>query len=416
MYNTLILSTDRHLRMNTYKFTVSEYQYTQLVRDLKKFNKIARKLNCPEATLFTDSVNSILDPAEVEKRSLDPDDIMWNVPTCNSYDCTLHGTTLIAGDYTFVGSLDHIHARGHVKVYSTSNQQIPKEYHDADAWCNHCEKKRYRSYTFIVKNNLTGEYKQVGSNCLHDFLGHDVKDLIRALKFMVKINDVDFNYEHKGRKKATDVYSAKNILSLTNATIRAFGWAAGNSATHIPTAEVIKTMCVAPHTKEGTFWINKVNEDRRDAGDELSSTAVLKWIENSTSNSSYMSRLRAIVKRDVTTWDFNILCSAIEAFKKEKKAEIEREAMFSQEYVGTVGERLELTLKCDNVRLIDTEYGQTAIHDFVDDDRHVYVWFASNGKKLPVGVTLQVKATVKKHHKYKEQPQTVLTRVTRVEK
>lgn len=83
------------------------------------------------------------------------------------------------------------------------------------------------------------------------------------------------------------------------------------------------------------------------------------------------------------------------------------------EYVGSIGERLELFLTVERVIELDNNFGRSSMHIFKDDCGNSYVWTTAS-KTWPVGSEHHIKGTVKDHRKYRNQCQTILTRCLEV--
>ena len=85
----------------------------------------------------------------------------------------------------------------------------------------------------------------------------------------------------------------------------------------------------------------------------------------------------------------------------------------TSEYVGNVGQRMELTLTVTNAIELDGNYGRSMMHIMEDEDGNVFVWSTAS-KTLEEGSTFHCKGTVKDHRVYRNTKQTVLTRCTEV--
>lgn len=66
----------------------------------------------------------------------------------------------------------------------------------------------------------------------------------------------------------------------------------------------------------------------------------------------------------------------------------------SSEWVGKVGERLDLVLTVTANREVENGYGTAHIHHFEDADGNLYGWF-TNARDWPVGETKTIRGTVK---------------------
>ena len=79
------------------------------------------------------------------------------------------------------------------------------------------------------------------------------------------------------------------------------------------------------------------------------------------------------------------------------------------EYVGEIGERLELDVTVTKKTLSEGYYGVQTTHYFEDEIGNVYVWKTS-AKSLAEGQSYHIKGTVKEFKTYHGQKQTWLTR------
>ena len=83
------------------------------------------------------------------------------------------------------------------------------------------------------------------------------------------------------------------------------------------------------------------------------------------------------------------------------------------EYVGSIGERLELFLTVERTIELDGNYGRSTMHIMRDDCGNLFVWTTAS-KSWSTGTEHHIKGTVKDHRKYKNECQTVLTRCLEV--
>ena len=79
------------------------------------------------------------------------------------------------------------------------------------------------------------------------------------------------------------------------------------------------------------------------------------------------------------------------------------------EYVGNIGDRLDLVLTCVKTIPVEGYYGINTIHTFQDEDENVFVW-STSAKVLSEGTTYAVRGTVKGHDLFRNTRQTILTR------
>ena len=85
------------------------------------------------------------------------------------------------------------------------------------------------------------------------------------------------------------------------------------------------------------------------------------------------------------------------------------------EYIGTIGERLEVNLTVRRAIALENGYSSeySIMHIMEDDTGNVFVWTTA-AKNWKEGTTHKVRGTVKDHKLYKNVRQTILTRCMEV--
>lgn len=398
--------------MKTYKFRISTQQKVKLSADVEKFNKLADKLSCPRAVLNTECVSVATSPHHKTNTIVD---ISWHLPHTKFHDCELTVSTIIAGDYTFIGAI-------HYDSKSDMTDIIPfvdtVKFEDSyTPTCDECNTGRKRKITYLVQSNVDASILQIGSSCMRDFCGYSAANLLNALKFSTKFSNIGSNYQFDPMLQTSKMveYGIKEIFMLANAVIRVYGWHPGRSETHIPTSDVVKQICNQPESKEGAYWLTKVQEYNKTNTDENIANEISKWIRTDTSSSDYMSQLRRVINMGtVSTNHFNMICSAVNSFKNSIKWKLEAQSAYNNNYVGVVGERMVFELRCIETKIFNNEYGESTLYKMIDKEDHLFVWFSSSALKIPKDAFLRVKGTIKKHEEFNHAKQTVLTRVARV--
>lgn len=70
-------------------------------------------------------------------------------------------------------------------IAATGKHETPKRFRDTDPVCDHCKLDRKRTETFLVTNKA-GDWKQIGRNCIGDFLGANAMNRRRAKAAFVR--------------------------------------------------------------------------------------------------------------------------------------------------------------------------------------------------------------------------------------
>jgi len=100
----------------------------------------------------------------------------------------VNGETPKFNGWSFVATLNHT-VEGNV-VRAIPGLEVPVQFRNRQPVCDHCQCSRNRRDTYIVRHD-DGTFKQVGSNCLKDFLGHtDPSKLAAAAELILGAFDV----------------------------------------------------------------------------------------------------------------------------------------------------------------------------------------------------------------------------------
>lgn len=139
-------------------------------------------------------------------------------------------TPRLAG-WTFVATLEGMD--GEVMVRAVPGQSLPVRFrnHDTCRNCDHCNVYRPRSETFVVVNDA-GEYKQVGRQCLGDFLGGQNPQLLaEAASFLCTAMELAMAAEEGGGLAGGGDYMSMSVFLATTAmVIRKSGWMSKGTA------------------------------------------------------------------------------------------------------------------------------------------------------------------------------------------
>ena len=101
---------------------------------------------------------------------------------------------------------------------------------------------------------------------------------------------------------------------------------------------------------------------------------------------------------------------AREREEAEKQAQREAEERAKSQYIGTIGDKIEIKATYLYTAWFEGFYGTTYIHNFKAGDNAI-IWKTSNGlMEVDENSEVTLKGTIKEHSEYNGQKQTVLTR------
>lgn len=390
---------------------VHESNLDKVEQVVKKLNKRANKLGLVPLTIK-------VGPAIPEE---DPDTHKVNV----YHDVMILGESPVIAGWHLVAVINHfidtsISEAGYTNLIRVvPGENLPESYRNSKPECDHCKHNRFRKDTIIVQHE-DGTYRQVGTGCVADFLGHtNVKSFLEYAKFP-EIFEKEFRGWGEPKGYYTQ-YTASYFLTLTSAVIRTHGWVSsaqsresGKTATFVEVLEQIRNREKYNPKKEEI--IKTVEED------VLLADGAIDWVKNlpesETSKNDYLYNCSVVIKAGmVNDKTYAITASIIPSYKRHLAKEIEaKKVKVESKYFGSVGEKFQgkVTFLFRNEYQAQrySYYGSDVgyIYNFTTAEGYRFVWFTTNYFNLEKGEEVELKGTVKAHKEYKDTKQTVLTR------
>ena len=137
--------------------------------------------------------------------------------------------------WRFLARIDHAPETGNIiRAVPNTGIDVETRFRTAKPDCEHCNHKRLRRDTFVLISD-DGEYKQVGSTCLADFLGHDAARLGRLAELTGYANELARAIEREPAEEPRTLQERRYIdqweyLAHTAAMVRLNGWTSGKTA------------------------------------------------------------------------------------------------------------------------------------------------------------------------------------------
>ena len=336
-------------------------------------------------------------------------------------DIECEGTAKING-WQFVASLEHTE-KGNI-ISGVPGIEVPSRYYSCGPWCEHCKERRDRKQSFIVLNEKTGEFKQVGRSCLQDFTGGLSAEWAAQVESFFKEAAEASEFTGLGAWSKR-YYNVQSFLVCCAETIRIFGYTKNGGETRSTSSRASAFYCVENGMRVGKYdlldyddAVAKGFNTKREDSIALAKD-VADWIKGSDNDTNYFHNLKVACSLEWCGGEkIGLLASAfpaydrnleIQAEKKKRELENAKEAEAS-DYVGEVGKRLSIVpteVKC--VTSWDTIYGMTYIFKFFDSKGNVFTW--KTGKFIPGDAKVaKITGTVKSHKEYRGVKQTEMTR------
>lgn len=403
------------------KFNIPSCNLGYLQSRFEKLNKKAKKLGVPEIGFTV--LDEIIHKDE------------FGVIVGKSFEVEIFGETpKLPGGWNFLGTLQHT-PEGNI-LRSVPHQEIPEIYRDMPCKCDHCQTKRNRKDSFVIRNE-NGEVKQIGKNCIRDFLGHINPEHIAwlaSLAFEIKGILGDSGNDHG--TKMDFVASLGTVLNYAAAATQRYGWVSSQAAqAYAEKSGGSRLTTTASHVWGSLFPDMKKlrsNEEYRkslvESSEESKKLAdeALAWfnteIASKTKLSNYEHNLLMASKLPTISYkELGLVVSLIGVYQRhleKQAARPSKNTTAESKHFGEVGKREIFTLIFKKEHVLDSSYsedGQRYMYQFCDTEGNVAIWWASHKQEFNVNETYKIKATVKSHTEYKNRKQTIIQRSTVVE-
>ena len=406
----------------------------------KKFNAAARKIRKINPELeptMTKSNHTIVLVRKIELRPCDcrSESTVKKVPyEARRVELKIPDEVVFAeNNWAFGGSVEPsgVDGKNFVNVNLSGKDLgfiVPTRYFSSNpCTCDYCRTNRKRNKTYLVVNQETGEWKQLGKECLRLFVtGIDVDAIATFESFIKEAEEAANPGDEFFYNKRFRFVKVADALALACTVYRERGYlatrdVAGNS-NDLCNKNIVQRKLAQQYGYDNDF-LNVLNSVR-DEIDEITVktyTAIAKEdaevaveMVKRFPDEPYYNNLKVIVENEYIPLNkLGLLVSipkAIDRYEDEKKKQEEKERLAAEsDYLGSVGEKISVNFVSGReVACCETQFGLLHIYEFKDANGNTVVWKSSSSKDIPeIGV---VAGTVKSHEEYNGIKQTVILR------
>lgn len=316
---------------------------------------------------------------------------------------------------------------GGVVIYPTAvpGEELPSDVREWTLRCDKCGTSRRRTETFIVKNEATGEVKNVGRNCLADFLGVDPSRYLTHFDFISDIVGIESEFgSFSGRQ--SDFKTVREVFAFTAAAVRVKGWMSRGRADEVSgtaTSSWVSLLFRGLDRYSSPDEIEFVHNTKVEEADYAAADAARDWWIANTETSDYAQNGALIARAGVVipkAWGLAV--SLLPVWQKkiaDEAAQVELNKGITNEYVGTIKKRQEFEVIVLGVRDFDSDFGLRSLVTMKASTGHILKWWASGGapdefRSTQGGQVIKIKGTPKEHSEYNGRKETTLSRVAAV--
>lgn len=336
------------------------------------------------------------------------------------------GTAKVNG-WRFAATIDHFET-GNIIRKMINDVEVPEKYYTAAPECEHCHSHRHRKDTYLVYNEDTEEFKQVGSSCLCDFTnGFSAEAAASYISLFDSLMEFEAPGQGSGQKTWFEI---RDILRYAVDFVNNLGYSATTDPMGDYNPDSTKNYVIDAIDVDSNR-ANKAQKERIETyrfkfgehykddstGEEVEK--ILDHFKSVDASNDYLHNLQVLANSEyVDGRNIGYTVSMVATYNKYIQKIIEREKKASahalevegSDYIGQVGDRVEIANpEVETVTYWENQFGVTIRYKIKDSEGNVLMWDSSTGIDQERTVK-SIKGTVKKLDTFNNVKQTWLTR------
>lgn len=393
-------------------YTIPSKRIDNLVKRLEKFNRKALKnQSLPIVFSVSKPYDKIFQEKEIDAdtgKSIIVDKIISMV----DIEIDTESFKPIKG-YRLCACIENTE-QGNIILNKIPGVEVPHKYRKSENHCDHCNTDRYRRFTYIIYNEETKDFVQVGSTCIKDYLGVNLSLIASRFQFLDELVCMsDHNGFGSYYEPTVPIYSflatCLNIIEHDGfvSSKMAFETQGTKRATGNVTWEVMTDHFKPTNSQTYREW---VIERRRYTEEHLNeATKMIDWVKEQDTTKDYFYNLSMIVNLGyVTRKTVRFACSIIPCYRKAMNMIKPKKEYKPSEFIGKIGEKITFEAVCTKSFDVNGAFGLMCINTLMTDNDEIIVWY--NPKGLEEEKRYSITATVKDHKVYKDKKQTIILR------
>lgn len=304
----------------------------------------------------------------------------------------------VINGWRFVATIEHKENGNIIRSIDSSLEgKIPEVYRTCAPYCDHCKQARHRKDTYLIYNESTKEFKQVGKSCLMEYtcgLSADIcAEICSSIPMCEEASSMDDEFLKSIRcsMSSNTCTSSKVVKEISYAYVKQNGYKSG-----VTTREIANLIYSGSGVRASKSQIEKVDA----------------WVESMDANNDYLKNAKVAWESKYSEYrDIAIIASLINTYFKEM-ARIEEINKTNNTYMGEVGDKVVFKVASKRVLYSKGKYAyygdEVYMVEIHDEQGHTILW--STSSFVSVGDIIQAK--IKSLGEYKGVKQTIITRGT----
>jgi len=310
----------------------------------------------------------------------------------------VEGVYVING-WRFVATLEHKESGNIIRCVDSSLEgKIPEKYRTCAPYCDHCKQSRHRKDTYLIYNESTNEFKQVGKSCLMEYtcgLSADVcAQICSSISMCEQASDLDDEFMRVVRNsmRNSSCASSKEVKEISYNYVKQNGYKSGE------TTRAISDLVFGRGTNDKA---SKEDIEKVDA-----------WVNSMDANNDYLKNAKVAWNSKYSEYrDIAFIASLINTYFKEM-IKLEELNKTNNTYMGEVGDKVVFKVASRRVLYSKGKYAyygdEVLVWEIHDEQGHTILWSTSTF----VSVDDIIQAKIKSLGEYKGVKQTIITRGT----
>lgn len=279
--------------------------------------------------------------------------------------------------------------------------------------CEHCKTSRYRKGSYLLRENDSGDYMQVGGNCIKDFTGIDPAAALFLARMSTIVTIAEADLDDFARSGRINAVNTREYLADVSFITDNYGFVSaakareqGLSATYYEAIGLCRDLQNDKVKREKYLEQRERHLAKADS--------IRQWIAEKPGDSSFDHNVKLLLKADAIAIEPKHLAFAAAAVPMYNRAlEENAPAHKASVHVGTPGQKMVAMLFVDRILQIDSYYGTSNLVLMHDKEGNKLKWKTSACPdeilNHGLGCSMEVSFKVKEHDDYKGIAQTAIT-------